>query len=133
MAKDDRIRISFDLESEQYFSGTYIDFKKDNLYILFNNRSAAIPLQSIKKIEVARGKRSVIKKGAIIGAIAGGISLALIAFISVSGQQERLLAPEPGEAFFGGLVLGSLSGAGAGALVGSQIKSYYWEAIYLAK
>lgn len=90
-------------------------------------------MQSIKKIEVARGKRSVIKKGAIIGAIAGGISLALIAFISVSGQQERLLAPEPGEAFFGGFVLGSFSGAGAGAFVGSQIKSYYWEAIYLAK
>ena len=133
LSRDDKIRISFDLDYGQYFHGTYLNFKKDNIYILIDNKSVAIPLQNIKKIEVARGKKSVIKKGAIIGAIAGGIGLVVVALISVSQQQERLLAPEPGEAFFSGLILGALGGAGAGALAGSQIKTDYWEEIYQAK
>lgn len=133
ISSGDTIRVT----APEYFPysivGNFITIKNDSLHFQINKRLFTIPLQQVTKLEVPRGKKSNTKKGAKIGAIAGGLGFGVIAAISVSGEQDGWLTPTPGQAFLGGLILGSLGGGGIGAIIGSGIKSTRWEEVALSE
>jgi len=129
----DAIRVTTTKYFQNSIVGNFINIKNDSLYFQINKRLFSIPLQQVTKLEVAKGKKSNTKRGAIIGGIAGGLGFGVIAAISVSGEQDEWLTPSPGQAFLGGLVLGSLIGSGTGAIIGSGSKSTRWEEVALSK
>jgi len=129
--KGDIIRIV----EEKYFHSSVIGkldaVKKDSIVVQIESKKYTIAVLQITKLEVAKGKKRTTRKGAIIGAISGGLGVGLLSAIAVSQVQSRLLAPTPGQAFLGGMVYGALAGGGIGALVGSQTDSYIWMEIQL--
>lgn len=133
ISSGDTIRVTTTKYFQNFIVGNFINIKNDSLCFQVNKRLFTIPLQRVTTLEVAKGKKSGPKKGAIIGGIAGGLGLGAIAALSLSGNQDEWLTPSKGQAFLGGLVSGSLIGSVMGAIIGSGSKSTRWEDVALSK
>jgi hypothetical protein len=88
-----------------------------------------IPIASIERLEVARGRRTTARDGALVGGFAG----AVLGGLAVGGLMHALCengSDCSGETAQGALVGAGLfgtAGAGAGALIGLAIKTDRWE------
>jgi hypothetical protein len=90
-----------------------------------------IPLASVERIEVARGRRSVAKEGALVGGVTG----AILGGVAVAALSEALCESPSGcggataQASLLGAGLFGAGGAGVGALIGLAIKTDRWERV----
>jgi hypothetical protein len=86
----------------------------------------ALPLASITKLEVSRGRRSRVGKGAVIGLLAGagaGVLLGALDLAQEEGGAEYVLLGWAG--------LGAGAGALFGAVLGAVIRVDRWEPVRL--
>jgi hypothetical protein len=95
----------------------------------------AVPLDSVIKLEVHRGRRARTGRGALIGSIVGVASGAIVGVAVAKGPStcEDLGWPEPCGArlaLTGGLLFGA-SGALVGTVIGALIKTDRWEEVPL--
>lgn len=88
-----------------------------------------IPLASVERLEVARGRRTTAREGALVGGLAGGV----LAGLAVGGLMQALCengsdcSGETARASLVGAAIVGTAGAGAGALIGLVIKTDRWE------
>jgi hypothetical protein len=79
-----------------------------------------VPLDIVRRFEVSRGTRSAAPQGAGVGAILGAIVGAWVA-----GRQG------PGDVLLRGAGIGIAAGVGAGALIGTQVRTDRWQVVPL--
>ena len=89
-----------------------------------------IPLASVRKLEVARGRRTAVKEGAISGGLVG-LVLGVLAVHTVSHALcENATDCDASPQGYGiGAGAFAAGGAGLGALVGLAIKTDRWETV----
>ena len=124
--KGDSVRVTAPNFLDTRIVGKLMGLRNDSLQVHTYKQDFFIPLCRITKLEVALGKKSNTEKGLIIGALVGGIGLAIILAIAVSDKQDEWFMPTPSEAFRAGFLFGSLLGGLAGAIIGSGIESTRW-------
>ena len=88
-----------------------------------------IPLASVERLEVARGRRTTAREGALVGGLAGGVLGGLVAggitkTLCEIGSDCRV---ETAQASLVGAGLFGAAGAAAGALIGLAMKTDRWE------
>ena len=127
LSKSDRIRIT----STKYFlEPTIAIFEKlhsDSLFFNINNRTLAIPVNLITKIEISKKQKRNTVTGMIAGSLVGGLILGVAMHTEEQQAEGFGKVGQPG--FWGGFASGALLGGGIGALTGSQIKSEKWKQI----
>lgn len=80
-------------------------------------------------LEITRGHRRATGKGAVIGAIMGGVGLAIVGAADCAGDEDGFFEMSAGECAAGGAIVGAGAGALIGMAIGSQIESERWEVI----
>ena len=101
--------------------------------VLAGERNLICPLTSVTKVEVARGHRSHAGRGVGIGGLIGaglGVYLGLKAGSDTCSGAFCFKDREKAAHLALGL---GMVGAGIGALVGSQMKTYMWEEVSLSR
>jgi hypothetical protein len=89
-----------------------------------------VPLASLERLEVARGRRSAAKEGAITGGIVGGaFGIFAISVLSAVLCDNSDGCDASAQAYLGGAGIFGAGGAGLGALVGLAIKKDRWERV----
>ncbi len=129
LSPGDRIRITAPKMFVQPLIGQFTKIHSDSLLFSFGSKHFVVPFQNIEKIEISQGYNRNTKKGALIGAITGGLSLGLAAYTDASKNKGGWEIINPGKAFTGGFVTGAVVGAGLGAVVGRGIRSENWVAL----
>lgn len=127
LSNGDRIRIT---ATKYFFQPTIATFEKlhsDSLFLNINNRTLAIPVNLIKKLEVSKKQKRNTITGIIVGSLAGGVVLGIAMHFEEQQAEGFGKVGQPG--FWGGFAYGALLGGGVGALIGSQVKSEKWEQI----
>jgi hypothetical protein len=114
-------------------AGTLLALGQDTLVMGSERQADTLRIASsgISRIEVSRGQRRRTGRGAIIGLLAGGISVGAglgVACGTSSGSFLDCSDKVPSAVTFG-LLAGGALGAGIGALIGSAISGEKWEAI----
>lgn len=89
-----------------------------------------VPLGSVKRLEVARGRRTAVKEGAIGGGVLGTV----LGVLAVTGLSQALCeggadCTASGEGYLVGAGIFGVGGAGLGALIGLAIKKDRWERV----
>ena len=89
-----------------------------------------IPLASVKKLEVARGRRTAAKEGAIsgglVGVVLGALAIHTVSHALCESATDCNASPQ---AYGMGIGTFAAGGAGLGALVGLAIKTDRWERV----
>jgi len=125
-----RIRVVSRELRGQLVAGRLLAIDDETLLVKVDDRAQPIRLRrtSIAQIEVSRGKHGRAWKGALIGATAVGIPLAIL--VGINGgpllESPRPVSLRP---FWDGLCGGAVLGAPIGALIGSAFKSEHWERV----
>lgn len=125
-----RVRVTApDVASGKIAGTIIITVKADTLELKVKGkiRPLVIPLGSITRLEVSRGRKSAAGWGAAIGF---GIGAGWIAVLAATLPHEPAEASSAGEVARGIAVSGGI-GAGLGALVGLAIRSDSWEEVPL--
>jgi hypothetical protein len=127
----DKVRVTTD---EQRIVGHWVSFDGNRLTLTSEDRdsSLVLPFASLTKLEVSRGQKSAIAKGAGIGFLVGaGVGAGVGALIGAS-QGENVCSDECRVAFAG---IGALAGGAVGTLVslgiGAASKSERWVSVPL--
>jgi hypothetical protein len=96
-----------------------------NTVTLETEREALLPLQlsPTVRLEISRGTKSNAGRGAGLGALIGGVGLAVV---GATGCDGGWLEPGPGACALGGAVLGAGAGALVGLIIGSMSKEERW-------
>ena len=118
----DLVRVSTsDGQIQQYFVGTLVAL---DAYTLFLENENALPLGSVTKLELYRGRKSNTGKGAFIGFVGGaGFGAALGA---TGGGCEEFGCPA-----VWGLIVGGLLGTLIGTIVGAAWLGDIWQEVPL--
>ncbi len=146
LAPSDRIRVSVSkVQGKRFFVGSLVALDADTLKIWINRcewdltrfleNQVSLPLASVTKVEVSRGKKSNGLIGAGIGALVGAGTGAVIGF-SLGDDPPLFGEPFPFSAERKAAILALLGGGiGAiiGALIGAKVESEYWEEVPLEK
>lgn len=135
-----RVRITGETVSSAVapsITGSVLALRADSLWLKPENRTdpLALPLGSIRRLEVSMGRTSQGGRGARTGALVGGIALATTSYIDA-----RACEPDPLAGFFGactpegtaivvGLGIGAAIGAGIGYLIGSRFSTERWRVV----
>jgi len=135
-----RVRITATSIAEHRIVGTILTIGADTLtlrtkrkvapFMLKSNGQAetlAIPFASVTKLEVIRGKKRNVVKGAGIGVVVGGLSGVVYGFSEGDDPPGGILEWTAKEkaAMLG--IMGSLSGVVLGALIGALKTTDQWE------
>ena len=89
-----------------------------------------IPLASIERLEVARGRRTAAKEGALWGGVVGGVLGGLAVFgIGQALCENATSCGASMEGFLVGMGVVGAAGAGVGALAGLAVKKDRWERV----
>lgn len=135
-----RVRVTAPSIAEHRIVGTIVTIGADTLtlktkrkvepFILNSNGQAetlAIPFASVTKLEVIRGKKRNVVKGAGIGVVVGGLSGVVYGFSEGDDPPGGILGWTAKEkaAMLG--IMGSLSGGVLGALIGALKTTDRWE------
>ncbi len=120
-----RVRVTAPLMAPEPLVGTVLKLDADTIFltgVALRRGKVAVPVASVKRLEVSRGRSSLALQFAVIGFIAG----AWIGANAVENQSfysiDEPLATLAGVAVVGGV---------AGAVVGSAIGSEQWEVVPL--
>ncbi len=125
--KNEKIRIMAPEQFRTPITGQVVDVRNDSLtFVIGRGRQFTIPFHRIRKLEVVRGTKSNKRKGALLGAVSGGLGLGILFVADVSGEQGGWFVPTPGQAFVGGLIFGGLVGSLTGGIIGSGSRSPRW-------
>lgn len=139
LAVGERVRISKRPRSAEYgdpVTGSLTEIRRDTLVVQVEspNVFVFVPLSSVKKLEVSRGKKSRARTGATVGFWGGALAGAVIVLASDEQSDGGLLDINPEELVgktAGGAVVGALIGAAVGAGIGALFKTDRWEEIPL--
>ncbi len=133
VAQGDRVRISARIPYGRVV-GTVAGLSADTLMVDIRSGDArlAVPLASVTRLEVSRGQKSAIAKGARIGFLVGaGVGVGVGALFG-AGLGEDVCSSGCVGAFAG---IGALGGGAVGTLIGLGIgassKTDQWEAVPL--
>jgi hypothetical protein len=124
VAPGDRIRVTAPAISADRLVGTLTGMRDDTYSMVVEGRdgSLAVPIASLTRLEVSRGRKSLVTWGAVVGVLVGGtLSFALI------NSSEASDARITSAVLFAGL------GGLAGALGGSYIRYDDWETVPLGQ
>ncbi len=131
LSAGDKVRVTTAVER---VVGYWVSLEGNRLTLRTEKRdsSLVLPLASLTKLEVSRGQKSAIAKGAGIGFLVGaGVGAGVGALIGAS-QGENVCSDECRVAFAG---IGALAGGAVGTLVGLGIgaasKSERWVSVPL--
>lgn len=95
----------------------------------------AVPIDSVRNLDVSLGRRNLAPEGAVIGGLIG----AVVGGVLAKRDYDRCIARggwicgSPGFAFIVGGGLGGLAGGGLGALFGLAIDRERWEPVPLSR
>lgn len=123
------LRLTTSAEPPQKVTGTLLAANNDSLVILANQQHQAIAREILQKAEICTGWQRDTGKGALRGAVLGGIGLGLSAAVYATKETDDWLKPSPGVAFLIGGIEGGLFGALVGAIIGSGSYSPKWKEI----
>ncbi|HEY3121368.1 MAG TPA: hypothetical protein VGL15_12135 [Vicinamibacteria bacterium] len=127
----DRVRIAATSLSETPVEGKVVDIDRTSLRLELPTSKApvAVPLSSIRHLDVSRGRRSKVGRGALIGgASAAAFMSALALIICTSGGD----CGDGGE-IVRGVAYVTVAGAAAGAAVGAAFHDERWELVPLER
>jgi putative effector of murein hydrolase len=131
LSNGNRIRITATKYFLQPTIATFEKLHSDSLFFNINNRTLAIPINLIKKLEVSKKQKQNTITGIIVGSLTGGVVLGIAMHSEEQKAEGFGKVGQPG--FWGGFASGALLGGGVGALIGSQIKSDKWKQIYIGR
>ena len=112
--------------------GTLLQIRSDSIVLQAQQEQIIIPRSQVTRVEVSRGQRSAIGKGARIGALSGllgGLVAGSVACASYDIAEGTCLNSNDGGqvALFAPVGLGLLGGLGIGSLIGLASHSERWE------
>jgi hypothetical protein len=126
LAPGDRVRVTAPSIGVHEQVCTFSALRRDTAVVMEGGRLLALPLASVTKLEVYRGRRSRAGKGAVTGLLVGtgaGVLLGVLDLAQEEGGAEYVLLGWAG--------LGGGAGALLGALVGAVIRADRWEPVRL--
>ena len=134
LAPGDRVRVSAPKVNSKPFVGIIDALDADTLFL---ENQITLPLASVTKIEVSRGRKSKAGTGAGIGALVGAGTGAAMGFSDgddppLFSEGEPFLFSAEQKAGLGAIAGGGI-GAIIGALIGANQKSDRWEEVPLEK
>ena len=129
VAPGDTVRVTAPSMDTDDSVGTVAALESDTLTVQVEGRAdqLALPLASVTSLEVSRGRKSNIAKGAGIGLLAGGASGALFGIVGCAADPCEY--PGAVVLFFG--VFGGGLGLLTGLVVGAATSGERWEAVPL--
>jgi hypothetical protein len=132
----DRIRVSI---AEWKTTGKVTGLTEKSLVMVSNRIIHNIPYVNISRLEVARGSKSNLVKGILIGTGGGAVLGGLIGLATYDPPQRDsctildlsgcLSMESEGLAFFAGVFVGGVIGCVSGTIIGITTKSYSWQRI----
>ena len=124
-----RIRVSAQGLATTQVVGTVVALHADTLVLAPQSGRGllALPLESVQRLDVSRGRKSLAGAGAGIGGVIGAVSGAV--WGAASCAEPSFVAPEQC-AIMGGLLVGA-GGALLGAVVGALSKTERWQEVPL--
>ncbi len=129
-----RVRVSAPSIVNKRLVGTVVALKVDTLVVDAKGRRGplALPLAFVTGLEVSRGRKSNVGKGAGLGFLAGAFGGAILGLVTYE-ECTGFCPVDPGAggtALILAVVLGGV-GAGLGAVIGAVIPSERWETVPL--
>ena len=142
----DRVRLRSPSLGEDSQTGKVIGTQPDALVVRLDEKSrvVTVPLRSLERLEVARGKRSMPGEGALMGFVPGALFGAVVVGQLASGYCNFGVQPGPdgapvavpgsagcdpvGDSLKAGVVLGGITAA-LGALVGLTLETERWQRV----
>ncbi len=122
-----------EIDSRRYV-GTFVAWKGDTLVVETKGYTLALPLDSVTKLDVSRGRKTNTGEGAVIGLLVGGVVGAVIGYASYEecvGGWACFGDLGPGVNVAAGGVIGGLGGLVAGAFIGLAIETDRWQEVPL--
>ena len=131
----DRVRVAFGTSECQpcLAVGLVAAFSTDSVALAVGNRTDTLrlPIASVTRFEVSRGRKSKTLSGMGIGAAIGVGTGAILGAIATSGECLFESDPCPGAGAVAGAVLLGVPGLLVGTIVGALTKSDRWEEVPL--
>ena len=129
LAPGTRIRVTAPGAGANKLVGTFVGARTDTLLVRTRPgwTPQSIPLASVTRLDMSRGRKSLAGAGAGIGGVIGAVSGAVVGAASCA---DAFLADPAQCALAGGLVVGA-GGALLGAVVGALGKTDRWEEVPL--
>lgn len=128
----DRVRITAPLVQSSKIKGFVTELDKSVLVLSVNGSSFYISESLIQNLETSNGKKRVVGRGLVMGAVAGTMMFGLLASFTNNAcgfSEDCILANRNGEAFLSGATAGLIIGGVAGSVAGFIIKVDDWERV----
>ena len=128
----DRVRITAPYVEQYKIKGTVQEVDESVLVLSVKDTSFYISESMIHNLETSTGKKRVVGRGMIIGAVTGTMLTGLISAVVNNAcgiGEDCVLANRDGEAYLAGASLGLLLGAVAGTVTGFFTKIDEWERV----
>ncbi|UCF21029.1 MAG: hypothetical protein JSU87_06470 [Gemmatimonadota bacterium] len=139
LAAGDRVRLTAPSVSTRQFEGEVVALRPDTLVVdariwerarmQWRQQEAMIPLQSLTALEISRGKKSNVGKGALTGGLIGA-GIGLVIGIGAASEDGGFIEFGPEVVPAAAVTVGAC-GAGIGALIGLLSPGERWEEVPL--
>ncbi len=131
------VRVSAPSVVEKHVVGSVVSLDRDTLVLNAEGRAAplALPLASVSVLEVHRGRKSRVGRGALIG-LGVGVAVGGVSGFGLCEMDETKSGCEFHEHILGSLAIGAYGGvlgAGIGALIGLVARTDRWETVPLER
>lgn len=136
----DKVRVTYKIVSLSRTVGHLQHITNDTLHLEKKASTLKLPLASIQRLDISTGKKTRRGRGALIGAVTGGLILGVISLSSTGNNSSDSDDPwgfneielfSPGGFFLIGFGIGAAGGAMIGLTVGDLIKTDIWEPVPL--
>lgn len=128
----DRVRITAPLVEQDKIAGTVTEIDNTVLVLAVKDSSFYISESMIHNLETSVGKRRVVGRGMLIGAVVGTMMSGVVSAVANNAcgiGEDCVLANRDGEAFLAGATFGLLIGAAVGTVTGFFTKIDEWERV----
>jgi hypothetical protein len=130
-----RIRITAPVRGLTQITGTFVAIRSDTLLMASVDRQLEVPLSTVTRLEVSRGRSSNAGKGALIGLVGGLVVGGVINYVACNAATSPRTCFESQEGtqyiFLGLWGASGAVGALVGALVGANVHRDRWESLPL--
>ena len=130
LVEGDRVRLTIRLWAQAIpttLVGVLLNDSSDSLTVDTGKQQRTVALDVVQRLEISRGQKANIGRGALIGLLGGGVVLGSIAALSWGCADHYSLSECELPAFGIGAIPGGVGGAIVGAVVGTFIRSDQWE------
>lgn len=131
----DRVKIWAPHYNLSAFTGRVSSIGSDRIELVRNGRTFVVPYKYVERLWVSQGYRRNTGTGALIGGLAGGLGLGIIA-IAINDEScntdeflDCTFVMSDGPAFLTGAALGGLAGILVGSITGYNINTEQWKLI----